>query len=103
MRNIKMLRVKTGLSQQALATLLGLHQTAVSQWEKGRTSPDLTSAKFLADYFNVSIDYIFDREAFLNLDGDDFLIALSTETSTLTDAQKQDVLDFVRFKKSQKQ
>ena len=101
MKNIKTLRVNAGMSQYALAALLGLHQTAVSQWEKGRTSPDVASAKVLADYFHVSVDYILDRETPLALNGDGFLIALSTETGTLTDAQKQDVLDFIRFKKSQ--
>ncbi len=36
---IKTLRLRKGLSQARLAKLLGVHQTAVSQWEKGLTHP----------------------------------------------------------------
>ncbi len=56
--NIKLLRVKMGLSQEALATEMHIHQTAVSQWENGRANPDMQTAKNLADFFNVTIDYL---------------------------------------------
>lgn len=56
--NIKMLRVKRGLSQEALASKMHVHQTAVSQWENGRANPDTQMSKNLADFFNVTIDYL---------------------------------------------
>ena len=40
MNIIKDLRKRAKLSQIELAELCGVHQTAVSQWEKGRTNPD---------------------------------------------------------------
>ncbi|HNX15525.1 MAG TPA: helix-turn-helix transcriptional regulator [Oscillospiraceae bacterium] len=98
MKNIKTLRTEAGMSQFSFASLFGVHQTAVSQWEKGRTNPDTRTAKAIADYFHVDLDYVLDRET----EEDEFLIALSAEAKALTDEQKQDVLDFIRFKKSQK-
>ena len=54
----KNLRNKKGLTQAELAHLCGVHQTAVSQWEKGRTDPDRESLKFLSEIFGVPVDTI---------------------------------------------
>lgn len=62
MKIIKELRKKSGLSQQELARICGVHQTAVSQWEKGRTQPDRESVKTLAKVFKVSIETILGYE-----------------------------------------
>lgn len=56
--NIKLLRVKKGMSQEALASEMHVHQTAVSQWENGRANPDTQTSKNLAEFFNVTIDYL---------------------------------------------
>lgn len=102
MKNIKTIRTNAGMSQQAFANLFGVHQTAVSQWEKGRTSPDIPTAKAIADYFHVDLDYVLDRNSTVSVpEEDQFLIALSSEAKTLTQEQRQDVIDFIRFKKSQ--
>lgn len=58
MNNIKVLRTKMGLSQEQLAKHVLVTQTAVSQWEKGRTFPDVQTQKKLAALFNVTIDYL---------------------------------------------
>lgn len=55
---IKDLRNKKGLTQAQLARLCGVHQTAVSQWEKGRTDPDRESMKILSEVFGVPVDTI---------------------------------------------
>lgn len=62
MNNIKNLRLALGLSQAQLAEACGLHQTAVSQWEKGRTRPDTGALEKLAEIFGVSVDFILGRE-----------------------------------------
>ena len=58
MNNIKLLRTKMGMSQEQLAKQVLVTQTAVSQWEKGRTFPDVKKKKKLATLFNVTIDYL---------------------------------------------
>lgn len=53
---IRDLRLKRGITQKELASMCGVHQTAVSQWEKERTLPDKESLIKLSDIFGVSID-----------------------------------------------
>lgn len=61
MNRIKSLRQKKGLSQQELAKLLFVNQTAVSQWERGVTNPSTDTAIALASLFDVSVDYLLGR------------------------------------------
>ena len=56
MNPIKECRLEHGFSQQKLADMLGVHQTAVSQWEKGRTAPDKNSLLRLSSVLGVSVD-----------------------------------------------
>ena len=62
MSKIRELRKEKGLSQQELAKLCGVHQTAVSQWEKGRTLPDRSSLQLLAKTFGVTVDALLHEE-----------------------------------------
>lgn len=58
MSAINDLRKKSGLSQKEFADLFNVHQTAVSQWETGKTTPDKETLIKIANYFGVSIDYL---------------------------------------------
>ncbi len=62
MNTIKDLRRQKGLTQAELGKVCSVHQTAVSQWEMGRTLPDSDSLSILADYFKVSIEQLLGRE-----------------------------------------
>ncbi|MBR6784844.1 MAG: helix-turn-helix domain-containing protein [Clostridia bacterium] len=55
MNIIRELRKQKGMSQNELAQRCNVHQTAVSQWENGRTSPDNESLKILAGVLGVSV------------------------------------------------
>lgn len=55
MKILKELRKQKGLSQSELARLCSVHQTAVSQWENGRTSPDSESLLVLSKVLGVSV------------------------------------------------
>lgn len=59
---VKALRKQHRFSQQELAEQLNVHQTAVSQWETGRTVPDHDAVVKIAKLFNVSTDYILENE-----------------------------------------
>lgn len=62
MNRIKELRKANGYSQEKLASILSVHQTAISQWETGRTLPDIELAHRIARLFSVSIDYLLGLE-----------------------------------------
>ena len=57
---IRTLRKQRGFSQRELAELCSVHQTAVSQWENGRTSPDVDGYRKLAKALGVSLDCLAD-------------------------------------------
>lgn len=53
---IRQVRSELRMSQAELARLLGVHQTAVSQWETGRTNPDADTLRRIARLSGCSID-----------------------------------------------
>ena len=57
---IKQLRYKSGLTQEQLASNLGISAQSVSKWETAVSMPDITLLPLLAREFGVSIDELFD-------------------------------------------
>ena len=55
-------RKKLGLSQEELATKLGVTRQAVSKWELGDSLPDLDMVVKLAKLFGVSTDYLLQED-----------------------------------------
>ena len=55
---LKSLRLEEGLTQTELATATGLSQSAITAWEVGTNSPTAKAIVLLAEYFNVTTDYI---------------------------------------------
>ena len=57
---IRELRKKKGLTQEQLANALGLSPQAVSKWEIEASYPDMTLIPVIANFFDVSLDTLFD-------------------------------------------
>ena len=57
-QRLRELRKRGGVSQAALASLLGVTQQAVGKWEAGRATPDPQTLARIAAYFSVSADYL---------------------------------------------
>ncbi|MBB6635108.1 helix-turn-helix domain-containing protein [Cohnella thailandensis] len=55
------LRDARALTQEQLATTLGISRAALSHYEKNRRQPDFDTLIKLADEFNVSVDYLLGR------------------------------------------
>lgn len=58
---LKELRQKAGISQLKLAMDLSMSQNSISRYETGVRQADYATLIKLADYFNVSIDYLLER------------------------------------------
>ena len=58
-KRIRQMRTNKGLTQEDLATALGVSNQAVSRWETGITSPDIYLLPSIALFFGVTIDEIF--------------------------------------------
>ena len=55
------LRIEYSLTQKQLANKLNVSQNAIYNWENGKREPDFETLEFLADIFNVDIDYLLGR------------------------------------------
>lgn len=58
---VKELRESRGLSQDALGKIIGVKRYSVYTYEKGRNYPDIPRLIALADYFDVTTDYLLGR------------------------------------------
>lgn len=56
------LRKREGLSQEALAEILGVSRQAVSRWEQGTALPDGGKLLPCARHFGVSVDWLLDEK-----------------------------------------
>ncbi len=59
---IKELRLERDLSQQKLAEAIGVSQKAIDYWERGVNEPKASYVARLADFFEVTSDYLLGRE-----------------------------------------
>lgn len=57
--NIQLYRKRSGLTQRSLARELGVTYQAISKWERGRSTPDISLLPELARIFGCSIDELF--------------------------------------------
>ena len=58
---LKELRKKAHVSQEKLAKAIGLKQNNISRYETGEREASYETLIKLADYYGVSLDYIFER------------------------------------------
>ena len=58
---LREIRRKKHISQLKLALDLGMNQNSKSRYETGEREADYLTLVAFADYFNVSLDYLFGR------------------------------------------
>ena len=59
---LKKLRMKKGMKQSELADILHLRQSSISDYENNRSTPNPETIKKIAEYFNVSANYLLDMK-----------------------------------------
>ncbi|SDA20963.1 Transcriptional regulator, contains XRE-family HTH domain [Ruminococcus sp. YE71] len=60
--NLYNIRVSKGLTQKDFAEELGMNPSLYSRYERGETNMSLEVAKSIADYCDISLDYLAGRE-----------------------------------------
>lgn len=58
---LRLLLAETNTTQPMIAEAIGVSRQAIGQWKDGNTLPDIVSLAKIADYFNVSSDYLLGR------------------------------------------
>ena len=109
---LKELREQRGISQTELANFLGVVRSTICQYEKGNRMPDSNILGKLADYFNVSVDYLLGREADSERDEKpqlhipdkykDVLVAFEGGPDDLTQDDIDDVVKYIEFVRARK-
>lgn len=59
--NLKQLRTAKGITQIALQMATGIEQSLLSKFENGERTPPTETLMILADFYQVSMDYIMCR------------------------------------------
>lgn len=60
-KKIRELRHRDSKTQNEMALALGITPQAISRWESGVSYPDIEILPRIADYFDVTIDFLYDR------------------------------------------
>lgn len=61
-QRLQQLREKKGISRKVLSELCGLYSDAIRRYERGEDEPTLHSLVAIADFFEVSVDYLVGKE-----------------------------------------
>ena len=76
--SLKKLREEKNLSQEVFARAMGIAQSTVGNWESGTRMPNIEMTQKVADFFNVSVDYLIGRKD------------ISIQDSSIQDSPAQD-------------
>ena len=91
---LRELRINSGLTQNEIATKLGVSGQTILNWENGIYEPKISQLIQLADLFNVSIDYLVERK-----NNKRFIDDVCNE---LRKIQNEELIEFVRKSLSEK-
>lgn len=97
-KRIEDLLDEKNMNQAELAEKIGITAATLSRNINGVNPPKAEIVSLIADFFDVSVDYLLGRTNNKEIVNgiDDFAYALYGETKDLTDDQKQDILDMVK-------
>lgn len=107
---LKNLRENKDLKQSQIAEALHISQQNYSRYENGQVELPLCTLIQLADYFNVSVDYLLGRSInqrdFDTIKDQKFLdrtvFEVLNDLNDLTTDQKKSLFDYLGYLKSQK-
>ena len=97
---LKRLRASRKLSQKDFAKALNVSQQTVASWESNRTEPSHTVLAEIADYFNVTTDYLLGRKEKVPVLSDEHTEVLKSYDA-LNSAGRHDFwcyFEFLKFK-----
>ena len=101
-KNLKKLRQEAGVSQQGLADVILVSQQSVNKYENKNVEPDVATLVKIADYFDVSLDFLVGRTELREMADKDRMSDLSSDEAKLvrkfrrlTDKQKKCIIELL--------
>lgn len=98
---LKKLRKEGKLTQKDIATFLNISQPAYQQFESGKKKMNLETMEKLADFFNVSTDYLLGKtdipDLDLEIDIDNAIDnSVAYDGTPITDNDREIIKDFLK-------
>lgn len=101
MNRLKQLRLERGLLQSDIAKVIKKSERIVGFYETGERDMNTETLSILADFFNVSIDYLLGKTNIRNIE-DEFKTIYSKEIEGLTEEEIKEALEFYKIVKNNK-
>ncbi len=102
-QRLKELRAETGLTQDQLSEQLGIPKNTLARYEADIRLPTTKYAYMLARYFGISMNELFDEDAYnrptppKKISEIDIRFSLSTGEKVITSSQFKEIKQFARF------
>lgn len=96
-KRIKQLRKEKKLTGEQLGAYLGVKKTTISGWERGVSKPPTKMMKTLADFFDVTIDYLIGSSDLSKSINDDRIIDLTNLSDSQIRIIKNLIEEFLRI------
>lgn len=93
---IKMLREELGLKQEELANKISVSPSAIGMYETNKREPNNELILRLADFFNVSTDYLLGKSDIRNPEEFKYAYHRPEEAEGLSDEEVNDALRFYK-------
>ena len=97
---IRELRSARRMSQTELAKAIHVSQQAITKWENGKSEPSSSAIDDIANYFNVSSDYLLERTSEKtpnkDLSKNQKLVAYSIDPN-ISDEERKDIIEMVKI------
>ena len=105
--NLRRIRFEMHMTQEEFADMLGTTKQNISRYESGAVSPKISTAAVIAEKLGVTLSELSGEDAPEHETSafpaeNPLDVALSAELRDLTDAEKEDALAYIRFKRAQK-
>lgn len=108
MTRLKEIRESKGISQKDFAAIIGVPANTYNQWENGKRQPDPEIMIMIADYYDITLDYLMGRESPAKenpseqIEGiDETNIEILNVWSSLSLEQKEKALSYLRYLKQE--
>ena len=89
-QNLKDIRIKNKYNQEDIAEQLGVTKQTISNWEKGKRTPDINHLIKLANIYQVTLDNL------IGSDKQDECIELLNIISNMSEDKRSKLLNFLK-------
>ena len=101
-KNILKLSKERGFTNKQLCELLGKNTSYITDWKNGKSKPKADEIIFLADYFNVSVDYLLGKTTAQTSPTPKQADEFSALIQDCSPAEREQVKQYIEFIKSQR-